>query len=188
MINLNILDRVANTLRELDHSMTRQKLFGFNNIDCCLMDVLMEPGGIVGAFFYTLNLICMEWYPPMSFAPMKIEPNMIHLDKLSVTITPITSNDDLYGINVLEASTVDALIYATLDRLFEPVLAARSDKMIGVRYKGCPVYFDQSLSIQIPSSDIAIAHAFCQLMGRSSSQFISAEKLAIRRQRLVQNG
>ncbi len=185
MINLNILDRVANTLRELDHSMTRQKLYGFDNIDCNLMDVLMEPGGIVGAFFYTLNLICMEWYPPMSFAPMKIEPNMIHLDKLAVTITPIESKDELYGINLLQASTVDALIYATLDRLFEPVIDPRSDKMIGVRYKGCPVFFDKSLQIQIPPSNIAIAHAFCQLMGKTSSQFIAAEKLVLKLQRLV---
>ncbi|MDQ7049981.1 MAG: hypothetical protein Q9M92_10755 [Enterobacterales bacterium] len=116
--------------------------------------------------FYTLNLICMEWYPPMSFAPMKIEPNMIHLDKLAVTITPVKSKDDLYGINLLQPSTVDALIYATLDRLFEPVLAPHSDKMIGVRYKGCPVYFDKSLQIQIPPSNIAIAHAFLPTYGK----------------------
>ncbi len=186
MINLNILDRVANTLRELNHSMTRQKLYGIDKIDCNLMDVLMEPGGIVGAFFYTLNLICMEWYPPMSFAPMKIEPNGIHLDRLAVSITEIESEDALYGINLLDASMVDALIYATLDRLFEPVL--EKNKMIGVRYKGCPVFVDEYQKISIPSSDIAIAHSFCQLMGKASPAFVSPERLIVNQSQSNQYG
>ena len=178
MINLNAIDRVKQTVASLNHTLLNKKLLGeFESKDFLVSDILLKPDGIVGAFFYTLNIVCMELHPPMTFCPISISVNRQRLDNLEAkTISKVNPNTQ-YGVNELDEAQIDALTFATIDRLFKPVLDASGKKILGASYQDCYVYTAGGNCILPFDTEIVVAYALSKMMQKPSYDFVLVKSL-----------
>jgi hypothetical protein len=178
MLNIDVINNIKASIDSLGHTYTQHKLLGEHaDKDIMVTDVLLQPNGIVGAFFYTLNIVCMETHSELMFCPISIAINRDNLDGLEAKIVGEVEPNMVFGINILDESQIELLVFSTIDRLFQPVVNTSNKEIMGMEYLGCMVHTGGSGVIRSLTTEVVLTHALTRIMGSPCSEFTPVSDL-----------